>query len=194
MTTRYRFKRATSPEELEQVFRLNHDVFAEELAQHQADGSGRLVDKFHDKNVYYVAIHDGIILGMIALHDQPPFSVAGKLANPDAVLSKLGRLIEVRLLAVEPAHRNGRVMAGLMLQAYHHARPNGQRLYDTFIISGHASKADVYHEIGYRDIGPAVKSGEALYIPMAVSMDDVAERQARWARRLGVGSIGQSES
>ncbi len=185
MTTRYRFKRATSPEELEQVFRLNHEVFAEELAQHQPDESGLLVDKFHDKNVYYVAIQDQCVLGMIALHDQPPFSIAGKLADADAVLSKLGRLIEVRLLAVEPAHRNGRVMAGLMLQAYHHARPNGETRYDTFVISGHADKAEIYHQLGYRDLGPAVKSGQALYIPMAVSIDDLAERQARWARRLG---------
>jgi GNAT superfamily N-acetyltransferase len=190
MTTRYHFKQATTPEELEQVFRLNHDVFAEELAQHQGDESGRLVDKFHDKNVYYVAVHDERVVGMIALHDRPPFSVAGKLADSEAVLAKLGRLIEVRLLAVEPAHRNGRVMAGLMLQIYQRARPSGQKLYDTpryntIVISGHAGKANIYRQLGYRDLGPAVKSGEALYIPMAVSIDDLAERQARWARRLG---------
>ena len=183
---RYQFKRASTADEFEQVFRLNHDVFASELAQHQSDGSGLLVDKFHDKNTYFLALHQGQVIGMLAVHDQPPFSVAGKLQDPESVLVSLGRLVEVRLLAVEPAHRNGRVMAGLLLQLYRHARPGDRDLYDSIVISGHAAKATIYHELGFKDLGPAVASGEAIYVPMAVSLDDLAERQARWSARLKV--------
>ncbi len=179
MRNRYRFKQAVTEDELEQIFRLNHSVFAGELAQYPQLPGGRLVDKFHDKNTYLIAVCAEVVVGMIALHDQPPFSVAGKLADPHATLGVLGRLIEVRILAVEPAHRGGRVMAGLMLALYEYARA-----YDTIVISGHAEKAAIYHELGFRDLGPAVKSGEALYIPMAVGVAELSERQSRWQKRL----------
>ncbi len=115
---------------------------------------------------------------MIAVNGQPPFSVAAKLADP-SVLDSYGRLLEVRLLAVDPAHRNGVVMAGLMLGVYEHARD-----FDSMVISGHVEKAGIYHELGFRDLGPPVPSGEAMYVPMAIRVADLAERQARWQRRL----------
>ena len=178
MRVRYRFKQAETPDEFEQIFRLNHAVFASELEQHPTQPGERLVDKFHDKNRYVIALAGDQIIGMIAVNGQPPFSVAAKLADPSA-LDSYGRLLEVRLLAVEPAHRNGVVMAGLMLGVYEHARD-----FDAMVISGHVEKAGIYHELGFRDLGPPVPSGEAMYVPMAIRVTDLAERQARWQRRL----------
>ena len=178
MKVRYRFKQAETPEELEQVFRLNHAVFAGELAQHPPQPGERLVDKFHDKNRYVIALAGEEVIGMISGNDQPPFSVVGKLADP-TVLDSYGRLLEVRLLAVDSAHRNGIVMAGLMLGVYEHARN-----YDAIVMSGHVEKAELYHKLGYTDLGPPVASGQALYVPMVIRVADLAERQARWQRRL----------
>ncbi|MEO8053360.1 MAG: hypothetical protein ABI833_23415, partial [Acidobacteriota bacterium] len=79
----------------------------------------------------------------------------------------------------DPAHRNGVVMAGLMLGVYEHARG-----YDSIVMSGHVDKADLYHKLGYVDLGPPVASGQALYVPMAIRVAELAERQARWQRRL----------
>jgi len=178
MKLRYRFKKAETPEEFEQIFRLNYAVFAGELEQHPAQPGERLVDKFHDRNRYVIALAGDEVIGMIAVHNQPPFSVAAKLADP-RVLDGYGRLLEVRLLAVDPAHRNGVVMAGLMLGVYEHARE-----FDAMVISGHVEKAGIYHELGFRDLGPPVASGHALFVPMAIRVADLAERQARWQRRL----------
>jgi predicted N-acetyltransferase YhbS len=178
MKVRYRFQEAETDGEFQQIFRLNHAVFAGELEQYPALESERLVDKFHDKNLYLIALAGEEVVGMISLHDQAPFSIAGKLANP-ALLEEYGRLIEVRLLAVEPAHRNGVVMAGLMLSVYEHARA-----YDAIVISGHLEKSGLYHELGFRDLGPPVESGQATYVPMAIRVTELAERQARWQRRL----------
>jgi hypothetical protein len=178
MRVRYRFKQAETPNEFEQIFHLNHAVFAGELEQHPAQPSERLVDKFHNKNRYVIALVGEEVIGMIAVNGEPPFSVAAKLADP-SVLNEYGRLLEVRLLAVDPVHRNGVVMAGLMLGVYEHARD-----FDAMIISGHVEKAGIYHELGFRDLGPPVASGEALYVPMAIRVADLAERQARWQRRL----------
>jgi hypothetical protein len=96
MKLRYRFKKAETPEEFEQIFRLNYAVFAGELEQHPAQPGERLVDKFHDRNRYVIALAGDEVIGMIAVHNQPPFSVAAKLADP-RVLDGYGRLLEVRL-------------------------------------------------------------------------------------------------
>jgi len=178
MRVRYRFKAAETPDEFEQIFRLNHAVFAGELEQHPAQPSERLVDKFHNRNRYVIALKGDQVIGMISTHDKPPLSVAAKLADP-TVLDAFGRLLEVRLLAVEPAHRNGVVMAGLMLGVYEHARGH-----DAMVISGHLDKAALYHELGFTDLGPPVASGQAMYVPMVVRVSDLAERQARWQRRI----------
>lgn len=179
MTLRYRFKRAETQEEFDQLFRLNHATFAGELEQYPTLASGRLIDKFHEKNLYIIAVFDDEVVGMISLHAEPPFSVAGKLADP-SILKTLGRLAEIRLLAVTPAHRNGAVMAGLMMSVYEHASA-----YDTVVISGHVDQGGLYRELGFKDLGLPVKSGHALYIPMALRVADLAQRQARWKRRIG---------
>lgn len=181
MKLRYRFEKAETPGHFDRISRLNHSVFAGELEQYSERPDGRIVDKFHDKNHYVIALFGEDLIGMISLHDQPPFSVAGKLADP-AVLGSYGRLIEVRQLAVEPAHRNGVVMAGLMLGVYEYARD-----YDAIVISGHVDKSGLYRELGFRDLGPPVASGQALYVPMAIRVAELAARQARWQRRLGAG-------
>jgi hypothetical protein len=178
MKLRYRFKKAETEEEFDYISRLNHTVFAGELEQYPTSASARIVDKFHDKNRYVIALFEDRMIGMISLHDQPPFSVAGKLADP-SVLESHGRLMEVRQLAVESGHRNGVVMAGLMLGVYEYARS-----YDSIVISGHVDKAGIYRELGFCDLGPPVESGQAMYVPMAIRVSELAERQARWQRRL----------
>ena len=179
MKLRYRFKRAETEDEFAQIFRLNHATFAGELEQHPIQASGELVDKFHDKNLYIIALAGREVVGMISFHAEPPFSVAGKLGDP-STLDTLGTLAEIRLLAVDPQHRNGTVMAGLMLGVYEHASA-----YDTVIISGHIDQCGLYRELGFKDLGPAVESGHALYVPMAIRVADLAQRQARWKRRIG---------
>lgn len=179
MKLRYRFKRAETQDEFDQLFRLNHATFAGELEQYPALESGRLVDKFHDKNLYIIALVKSEVVGMISLHTEPPYSVSAKLADP-SVLDIHGRLAEIRLLAVDPAHRNGVVMAGLMLSAYEHTLDC-----DTIVISGHVDQRGVYHQLGFKDLGPPVLSGQASYIPMAIPVPDLAQRRERWRKRLG---------
>lgn len=82
---RYVFKRAEASHEFEAIHRLNYRTFVEEIPQHPDPGTGRLVDKFHDKNVYFVALRDGRLVGMISAHGQPPFSVAPRLSDPSVL-------------------------------------------------------------------------------------------------------------
>ncbi len=171
---RYRFKRAETAAEFEQIARLNHEIFADELHQYAPDPSGAKVDKFHDKNLYVIALAGGDLAAMIALHDQPPFSVAEKLADP-SVLSTLGRVIELRLLAIRPEHRSGSVLRRLLAAAFDHVLE-----YDTMVISGVVDKAEMYRGLGFRDLGPPVRSGGNEFIPMASDIRALKQRHARW--------------
>ena len=186
---RYAFKRADTEDEFEQIHRLNYRTFVEEIPQYTNVADGRLVDKFHAKNTYFVAIESARVVGMLSVHDRPPFSVAARLPDP-SILERPGcKPMEVRLLAVEPEHRSRPVMAGLLWLALEHARDRYTEVY----ISGIAERAEMYERLGFQPLGEPVASEMAsgrsvAFVPMRVSLplEDKVERIARfWKSRVG---------
>jgi aspartate aminotransferase-like enzyme len=183
---RYQYKAASTGAEIEQIHRLNHETFVDEIGQFQATGDGRLVDKFHDKNTYFVALQGDEVVGMVAVHDQPPFSIAARLSNPGE-LDRLGdRLIEVRLLAVRRGARHGMIVPGLILAVVDHALDRG---YTHALISGLRQRVPFYEKMGFRAIGPAVPSGSAEFVPMCFDFGQLPPSSRRtldrWQARLG---------
>ena len=73
----FTFKVASEPWEFEAIHRLNHRTFAEEIPQHDRKEDARLVDKFHDENLYVICVAGGELAGMVALRLQRPFSLDG---------------------------------------------------------------------------------------------------------------------
>ncbi len=164
---RYEFKRAASADEFDQIRRLNHQVFVDEVGQHEATDSGRLIDRFESKSIYFIAQRGDVLAGMISVHDEPPFSISGKLSD-SSVLTKLGsRLLEVRLLAIQPNERHTAVFAGLLYAVFRYAAAGR---YSHLLISGLQERRTMYERLGFRALGPAVGSGNAQFIPMAVEL------------------------
>lgn len=186
---RFHFKRAETDTELEQVHRLNHETFVREVAQYGETESERLVDKFHYKNTYIVALHDDELVGMVAVHDRPPFSVADRLLDPSVLDGLGGRPMEVRLLAVRPAYRRGPVFSGLLWALREHARGLSHTL---LLISGLAGRVPLYAKLGFRALGPAVACGRAAFVPMMLELDRPPESLSRtirlWEAHLGRGT------
>ncbi len=164
---RYTFKLARTPAEFAQLHRLNHRTFVHEIPQHADPGGGMLVDRFHAKNSYFIALCGARVVGMVAVHDKPPFSVAARLPDPRRLDRLRGPLLEVRLLAIEPEARHGAVFAGLVWMVWEYALARG---YSHILISGLAQRQRLYKRLGFRPLGPAVRSGQADYIPMAAAM------------------------
>ena len=81
-TNLYVYKRAESATEFEQIHAMNYATFVREIPQHQDSGDGRLVDKFHDRNLYFIALRGDKVVGMLAVNDQPPFSIVSRLPDP----------------------------------------------------------------------------------------------------------------
>ncbi len=180
---RYLFKPADTDDEIEQIHQLNYRTFVEEIPQHIATVPGRLVDKFHDKNTYFVALDDRRVVGMISVHDRPPFSIAARLDDPSVLSTPGRRPLEVRLLAVEPTHRGGPVMVGLLWSALLHARHR----YDDVYISGVVERVPMYERLGFQPLGPPVPDGTTAFVPMRVTFPlaaNVEKLVRQWMSRI----------
>ena len=180
------FKAATSPSELEQIHRLNHKIFAEELGQYETNSNGELVDRFHSLNRYFVAERNGTVIGMISLNSTAPFSIEKRLGDPAAVLARYPSPCEIRMLAITGSDRNSIVLAGLFWQVFAEAR---SQQCSHLLISGKTDRAKMYHALGFRDLGPSVPAGGTSFIPMAMTIEDPEVLQkadhflAWWKRR-----------
>src|SRR6266568_107347 len=187
------FKQAESADEIEQIHRLNHQVFAEEVGQHAPTADARLVDRFHDRNRYFVAEKDGTIVGMISVHPGPEFSIASRLSDKSP-LAALRAPIEVRLLAIQPEFRERSVLAGLLWQVNHYAKAHD---YSDMLISGIVERVPMYRKMGFEPMGPAVPCGAASFVPMRLSLESPTaeylnrERlyKLRWQRNHAVSLL-----
>ncbi|HWG18976.1 MAG TPA: aminotransferase class V-fold PLP-dependent enzyme [Terracidiphilus sp.] len=172
------FREAETAHEFEQIHRLNHRVFAEEIGQHGETADGHLVDRFHASNRYFIAVEAGEVVGMVSAHADAEFSVASRLPDP-SVLRRFRAPLEVRLLAILPEYRQSLLLPGLLLQVHGYATRHG---FSDLLISGIATRLSLYEKIGFRALGPAVTCGAAQFVPMHLSLDAPPSRFVRLER------------
>jgi aspartate aminotransferase-like enzyme len=179
------FKLADTADELDQVHRLNFRTFVQEIPQHAGAGAdGRLVDKFHHKNRYFICVKDGRVAGMLAAHHEPPFSVADRLPDPTILTKKGVRPVEIRLLAVDPDERDSALMLGLVINLFHYARDSG---FTHFVISAVVEQQTLYEHLGFVALGRPAGSGRASFLPMWASLgmiqDKMGQSMRLWEKR-----------
>ena len=160
-------KVADQPWELEEVSRLNHQTFSEEIQQHEKTSTGLLIDKFHEENQYVICQYGAEIVGMLALRDIRPFSLDFKLENIDDYLPPHTSLCEIRLLTVKPKYRRSRIFYYLIKEVFNQFT---RKHYDFALISGILSQQKLYRSIGFVPFGPLV--GDSVkFQPMYSSID-----------------------
>jgi len=168
------FKFASEDWEMEQIHRLNYRTFVEEIPQHKASPTHRLVDKFHAENTYLICLHGQKLVGMLAARGNRPFSLDQKLPDVDAHLPQLpqGRTVcEIRLLAIDRkfrGSRGGQILSGLLALLWQHGVERG---YGLAIISGTMRQLRLYQHLGFVPFGPVVGTGEAEFQPMYVTLE-----------------------
>jgi len=176
----YTVRIATEADEFEQIHALNYRTFVEEVPQHHPNPERRLVDRFHDENTYIVCKVDEVVVGMISVRDRRPFSVDEKIGPfedhlaPD--VASPARPCEIRLLAIEPGHRGGRVIFGLLS---HLLRLGLERGYDFALMSGRPANMALYSALGFRPFGPLTGSADAPFQPMYATAQLFAMAQGR---------------
>lgn len=163
-----RYRIADQQAEFEAIHRLNYRTFVEEIPQHAPNAAGRLVDRFHDENVYAICMAGQQLVGMVAGRCARPFSLDAKLADLDLHLPRHRKAVEIRLLAIVPEYRHRFVFARLIVQLARHFRALDC---DLAVISGTVRQLDLYEHMGFRRCGPLVGSADALYQPMYLTLD-----------------------
>lgn len=165
------FKVASEDWEIEQIHRLNYRTFVEEIPQHKASPSQRLVDKFHAENTYLICLEETKLVGMLAVRSNRPFSLDQKLENLDSYLPSGRTVCEIRLLAIEKKFRGargGQVLQGILALLWQHGVEKG---YDLAIISGTTRQQKLYQHLGFVPFGPLVGTGDAQFQPMYVTLE-----------------------
>lgn len=167
----YLYKQAETPEEFEQIHRLNYRTFVEEIPQHPVQEDRRRVDPFHAENTYLICKFGEQVVGMVAVRDQRPFSLDQKLPDLEAHCPPDRPMCEVRLWSIEPAHREAVVMTGMRNQLWDYCRGKG---YALALISGTLRQARLYRFLGFVPFGPQVGTPEAPYQPLYFRFEDHA--------------------
>ena len=162
------YKIASEPEEMEQIYRLNYETFVEEIPQHQQNQSRSLIDKFDKENIYMIAKDGKVVIGMIAVRANRPFSLDHKLDNLDDYLPKQANPCEVRLLSVKKEYRKTWVFSRLthLLVSY-----CLEKNFDMALISGTDRQIRLYKKIGFESFGPMVGTKEAMFQPMYLTKE-----------------------
>ncbi|RFC51612.1 MAG: aspartate aminotransferase [Verrucomicrobia bacterium] len=173
------FKTADLPAEFEAIHQLNHHTFTTEIPQHQPQPDGRLVDRFHDSNLYLIAKRGDAVVGMLSVRFAPPFSLALKLPDLERHLPPDRRWCEPRLLAIAPEHRGGRILKGLLQLFLSTASAHGT---DAAMISAAVNRLPFYQTLGFQPFGPLVGHDGAWFQPMFARREDFNLAMSRRGR------------
>jgi N-acetylglutamate synthase-like GNAT family acetyltransferase len=163
-------KTADRDAEFLQIHQLNYKTFVEEIPQHKPNHENILIDKFHYKNKYIVALKEEKVIGMVCYNQLRPFSLDEKITNLDQFLPAHTNLAEIRLLAVEAEAR--KITIAYRLLQYLCVELIRQNI-DAAVISGTTRQLHLYASMGFTPFGPLVGSGEATYQPMFITLKDL---------------------
>ncbi len=157
-------------EEFDQIHKLNHTIFAEEIPQHEKRADNILVDSFHELNTYIIATSGNEIVGMVCYNAIRPFSLDRKLEDLDSYLPPFNSLVEVRLFAVRKDMRKTGVGIAMLKTLIPDLIKKG---YDLAVISGTPTEIELYKNIGAVCFGPLVGTDLVPYQPMYFSLSSL---------------------
>jgi N-acyl-L-homoserine lactone synthetase len=162
--------KVATKDEFDKIHQLNHETFADEIPQHEKRPDGKLIDSFHEKNTYIVALEGDELVGMVCYNPIRPFSLDKKLKNLDEYLPAYSKLVEVRLFAVKKNKRKQGMALGMLKVLIPSLIAQG---FDLGVISGSVNELELYKSIGSVAFGPLVGSEKALYQPLYFHMNNL---------------------
>jgi histidinol-phosphate/aromatic aminotransferase/cobyric acid decarboxylase-like protein/ribosomal protein S18 acetylase RimI-like enzyme len=151
------------------IYRLRHEIYAAELAQHKVRQDGMLSDALDEGNAYIVATIAGQLAGFISI--TPPelgrYSIEKYLGRDELPILLDDRTYEVRVLTVAPAHRNSGVASYLMYGAFRWIEEHGG---EQIIAMGRDEVLSIYRNFGAQLLGRRIVSGSVTYELMMTSV------------------------
>lgn len=146
----------------ETIYRLRHQVYAQELHQHPVNPEGRLRDALDDHNAYVCAFQNGTMVGFMSITPptSPHYSVDKYFDRATMPFAFDDKLYELRLLTVLPSHRGRDINIALMYAGLRWAEVRG----GTRIVAiGRREILGLYEGVGLKPLGRAAQSGAVTY-------------------------------
>ncbi|WP_075980596.1 GNAT family N-acetyltransferase [Bacillus massilinigeriensis] len=181
----FKYKFASTKEELEQIYQLNYETFVVEIPQHEGNDQYRLIDRFDNENTYIIAKKENEVIGMICVRSNHPFSLEEKGINIHECLPEGAYPCEIRLLSVKEPYRKSPVFYKLCEMLVSFCLENG---YDMALISGFEKQISLYKRIGFIPFGEMVGAGHAKFQPMYLTKAQF-EQSTRAMKRLLIAQI-----
>ncbi len=152
-----------SQDEFDKIHELNHQVFADEIPQHEKQQDGKLVDAYHERNTYIIALEGDELVGMVCYNPIRPFSLDKKMDNLDAYLPPHNKLVEIRLFAVKKDKRKQGIALAMLKKLIPALISQG---FDLGVISASLQELELYNNIGAVQFAELVGTKEVPYQPL----------------------------
>lgn len=165
------------------IYRLRHEVYASELAQHAENPARMLSDSLDDFNIYITASFGDTIAGFISVTppNQRSYSIDKYFARAELPLAFDEQLYEIRILTVLKPYR-GRIVAGLLMYAaLRWVEAQGGR---NIVALGRREVLDIYRKVGLRPLGFLVQAGAVTFEVLSATTAEIREQLARYASIL----------
>lgn len=157
-----------------EIYRIRHDVYALELAQHSSNSAQRLSDALDARNLYIKAGINGKLAGFISI--TPPgasYSVDKYFGRDSLPFPFDSGVYEVRLLTVVRRYRH-RAIAGLLMYAALRwiEAQGGTRV----VAIGRREVLSLYGKAGLHRLGLSTQSGSVQYELLTAEVGELREK------------------
>jgi histidinol-phosphate/aromatic aminotransferase/cobyric acid decarboxylase-like protein len=153
---------AAAPGDRPAIFRMRHDVYAQELRQHPTNSDHLLRDSLDDFNHYITAHVDSELVGFISI--TPPgfgkYSIDKYIAREAVPVTFDDALYEFRILTVAKHHRSSRLAGTLIYAAFRWIEERHGR---TIIAMGRTDILSIYLKFGMQPLNLQIKSGAVTF-------------------------------
>src|ERR1700722_11037077 len=168
------------------IYRMRHDVYAQELGQHKITSEQLLSDSLDAFNHYITAHIADELVGFISI--TPPgfgrYSIDKYVARDAVAVPFDDALYEFRILTVAKHHRSSRLAGTLIYAAF---RWIEQRLGKHLIAMGRTDILSIYLKWGMQPLNVQIKSGAVTYELLKSTTERqraVVERQHRFLQNV----------
>lgn len=155
----------------QEIYKIRHLIYAQELNQHEANSSQQLSDDLDAENKYIVAKAGNQILGFISITtpNSKKYSVDKYFSRSDIPYAFDEYLYEIRLLTVLEKNRNSYIALGLMYAAFRWVQSHG----GLHVVSICRSElVEMYRKVGLNPLSLSAVAGKIRYELAIASTED----------------------
>jgi histidinol-phosphate/aromatic aminotransferase/cobyric acid decarboxylase-like protein/GNAT superfamily N-acetyltransferase len=156
----------------EEIYRLRHEVYSQELHQHPGNAATSLRDCLDESNIYIVTNIGGRIAGFVSI--TPPqaatYSIDRYFARDALGFPVDDGLYEIRLLTVLKNYRGSDLATLLMYAAFRWVESHGG---SHITAIGRREILDLYLKVGLKRAGQSARAGSVTYDLLHATVSEI---------------------